>query len=301
MNPSSGPEDRTDGRTDAQTHGGGPGVPASLMPGPLAIVRPRNLVLAAAGVAVGGFLALGRFAWPAALLWAIGSAIGLGAAGNAANDLFDVAADRINRPLRPLVTGAISRGAAQVVAGVAGGLGLWAAWWVSSTLFVLGLAALVVMLLYSPLLKPHLLLGNLAVAFVASMPLIFGAEAAGDWRAGLAPAVLAALLHLAREVVKDLEDVPGDSAVGRRTLPIVLGTEAGFTTAAVTLFVFIPASLVPWAAGWYGWRYGVPVLALDAGAVVLLGRLLNRRLDGVRAGIKVAMLVGLLALLWDRI
>ncbi len=288
------------GGTGAREHGES-NVPPSLAPGPLAIVRPRNLVIAAAGVAVGGFLALGRLAFPAAVLWAIGSAVGLGAAGNASNDIFDVEADRINRPLRPLVTGAISRGAAVVVAGVAGGLGLWAAWWVSGTLFVLALAALVVMLGYSPLLKPFGLLGNLAVAFVASLPLIYGATAAGDWRAGLVPAVLAAFLHLARELVKDLEDVAGDLAIGRRTLPIAWGAAAAFTTAAVTLFLFLPVSLLPWAAGWYGWRYGVPVLLLDAGVVALVGRLLDRRLDGVRAGLKLAMVVGLAALLWDRL
>ena len=230
--------------------------PSPLAPGPLAIVRPRNLVIAAAGVAVGGVLALGRLAFPAALLWAMGSAIGLGAAGNAANDLFDVEADRVNRPLRPLVTGALSRSAAVVVAGV---------------------------------------------ALVASMPLIYGAQAAGDWHAGLVPAELAALLHLGREVVKDLEDVPGDLAIGRRTVPIAWGPDAGFTAAAIALFVFLPVSVLPWAAGWYGWRYGVPVLALDVYAVILIGRLLDRRVDGVRAALKLTMVIGLAALLWDRL
>ena len=276
--------------------------PLSLgLPGAPSIVRPRNLAMAAAGVAVGGFLALGRFAVPTALWWAMGSALGLGAAGNTANDLFDVEADRINRPLRPLVTGAISRPAALVVAGVAGGLGLWAAWWVSVTLFLLGVAALAVMLVYSPMLKSRGLLGNLAVAVVASMPLVYGAAAVGDWRAGLVPAVLAAFLHLAREIVKDLEDVPGDLAIGRATLPIAGGVDAGFGTAAAVLVLFVPVSLVPWVAGWYGPRYGSIVLLADLGVLALIARLLGRRLGGARTGLKAAMAAGLLALLWERI
>jgi len=269
--------------------------------GPLAIVRPRNLVMAVAGVAIGGFFVLGRVMFPGALLWTMGSALGLGAAGNAANDLFDVEADRISHPLRPLVTGAISHGAALLVAGVAGGLGLWAAWWVGPQVFWLGLAALIVMLAYSPLLKPHGLPGNLAVAVVASLPLVYGAAALGDWHAGLVPAVLAALLHLARELVKDLEDVRGDAAIGRATVPIAWGSDAAFTAAAVVLFVFVPVSLAPWAAGTYGWRYGVPVVAIDAGIVLLIGRLLDRRLTDVRAALKLAMVLGLVALLWDRL
>jgi len=264
-------------------------------------VRPRNLVMAAAGTAVGGFLVLGRLFLPPALWWAMARAVGLGAAGNAANDYFDVEADRFSHPLRPLVVGTMSRGAALATAGVAGGLGLAAAWWVSGRLFLLGLAALVVMLVYSPLLKSRGLLGNLAVAVVASLPLVYGAAAVGWWRAGLVPAALAALLHLARELVKDLEDVDGDLAIGRRTVPIALGVDAGYGAAAGILALFVPVSLVPWAAGWYGWRYGVPVVALDLGVALLVSRLARRRHDGVRAGIKLAMAVGLLALLWERI
>jgi geranylgeranylglycerol-phosphate geranylgeranyltransferase len=275
--------------------------PPSFAPGPFSIVRPGNLVMAAAGVAIGGLLALGRAVLPDTLLWAMASAAGLGAAGNVANDLFDLEADRINRPFRPLVTGKITRPAALLLAGVAGGLGLWAAWWVSWTLFWLGLAALLVLLGYSPFLKPRGLLGNFAVAVVASMPLVYGAAAVGSWQAGLVPAVLAAFLHLARELVKDLEDVPGDLAIGRATLPIAWGADAGFTAAAAILTLFVPIALVPWAVGWYGWRYGLPVMALDGGVLLLVSRLLDRRLAGVRAGLKAAMVVGLFALLWDRL
>jgi geranylgeranylglycerol-phosphate geranylgeranyltransferase len=267
----------------------------------LALVRPRNLVMAAAGVAVGGFLAQGRLAIPAALVWAMGSALGLGAAGNAANDLFDVEADRINRPLRPLVTGHLSPRSATTIAGVAAGLGLGAAWWVGPTLFVLGLAALAVMIAYSPLLKARGIWGNVAVAVVASLPLVYGAVAVGDWRAGLVPSALAAMLHLAREMVKDVEDVAGDLAIGRRTLPIVWGTDAGFLAAAGILALFVPAALLPWVAGWYGVRYGLVVVALDLGLAVLVVRLARRQLAGARAALKAAMLAGLVALLWDRL
>ncbi len=267
----------------------------------LALVRPRNLLIAAAGVAVGGVLALGRVAFPPALLWAMASALGLGAAGNAANDVFDLEADRINRPLRPLVTGTLSRGTAIAVAGVAGGFGLFAAWWVSVALFVLAALALAVMLGYSPWLKSRGLRGNLAVAVVGSLPLIYGAVAVGDWRAGLVPWALAALLHLARELVKDVEDVAGDLALGRRTVPIVWGPQAGFLAASAVLAAFVPLALLPWAAGWYGWRYGLVVSALDVALAVLSWRLARGRLPFARASLKVAMVVGLAALLWDRL
>lgn len=267
----------------------------------LTLIRARNLLLSAAGVAIGGFLAQGHIAMPDMLLWAMASAVGLGAAGNVANDLADQDADRINRPGRPLVSGAVSASVALLIGGLAGGLGLLAAWMVDTRLFLLGLAALIVMLAYSPLLKQRGLLGNLAVAVVASLPLIYGATAVGWWRGGLVASVLAALLHFSREIVKDLEDIAGDVAQGRRTIPIRYGAETAFILAAGALIVFVPASLAPYFAGWYGHRYGIVVIALDIGMLALVARLLAQQVAGARAALKTAMLAGLVALLWDRL
>lgn len=267
----------------------------------LALVRARNLLLSAAGVAIGGFLAQGRVAMPDMLLWAMASAALLGASGNVANDLADRDADRVNRPDRPLVSGGVPAGGALLLGGVAGGLGLLAAWMVETRLFLIGLVALVVMLAYSPLLKQRGLPGNLAVAAVASLPMIYGATAVGWWRGGLVASVLAALLHFAREVVKDLEDVAGDAALGRRTIPIRYGPEAAFVIAAGALIVFVPASLAPYFGGWYGRRYAIVVILLDVGMLALIARLLTRQLAGARGALKTAMLAGLIALLWDRL
>lgn len=266
-----------------------------------ALLRLRNLAMAALGVAIGGVLVDGRFEIIPEVAWAMASAIGLGAAGNIANDIADLDADRVNRPDRPLVSGSIGITAAIVLGGILGGLGLLAAWWVDLRLFAVALGALAVMLAYSPLLKQHGLAGNLAVAGIASLPPVYGALAAGWWRAGLVPFAMGAMLHFARELVKDLEDVAGDKAQGRRTLPLTHGAELTFLLAAATLVVFVPASLAPWFVGWYGRRYGLLVLLLDLGVLAVVWRLLGRQLAGARGALKLAMAAGLAALLWDRL
>jgi len=276
-------------------------MPRSRAADALSLVRARNLLLSAAGVGIGGVLAQGHATFPPMILWAMGSAIGLGAAGNVANDVADRDADRMNRPQAPLVAGTVPVGAALAIGGIAGGLGLLAALWVSFQLFAIALAALAVMLVYSPLLKQRGVLGNLAVAVVASVPLVYGASAAGWWRAGLAPSAMAALLHFAREIVKDVDDEPGDRAIGRRTIPIVYGRATALTLAAGALVLFVPVSLAPWVAGWYGRHYGLLVSALNVGVGLLVVWLLQGRTEGVRASLKTAMLVGLVALLWDRL
>jgi geranylgeranylglycerol-phosphate geranylgeranyltransferase len=267
----------------------------------LSLIRARNLLLTAAGVAIGGILAQGSAGIGTAVGWAIVSAMLLGAAGNAANDLFDREADRINRPDRPIVSGRVSPNAALLIAGAAGGLGLLLAYWVSARLFFLALFALAVMLVYSPAIKPLGLPGNVAVAVIASLPPVYGALALGNPRAGYVPFIMGAFLHFAREIVKDLEDIPGDLALGRRTVPVAMGRDAAFLLAAGALVLFVPASLAPWFGGWYGLRYGIAVLLLDAGIAVLIARLLARHEKGTRAALKIAMVWGLLAVLWDRL
>jgi len=53
----------------------------------LRLVRAHNLVVAAAGVLAGGWIALGSLATPTLLVFAAAAAVGLGAAGNAVNDV----------------------------------------------------------------------------------------------------------------------------------------------------------------------------------------------------------------------
>src|SRR5438445_245624 len=86
----------------------------------LRLVRAHNLVVAAAGVLAGGWIALGSLATPTLLVFAAAAAVGLGAAGNAVNDVWDADADRVHRRpgQRPLAAGRLSRGTALLAAGL---------------------------------------------------------------------------------------------------------------------------------------------------------------------------------------
>src|SRR3954471_3871657 len=142
----------------------------------LRLVRWPNLLFAAAGVLAGGWIALRAIAFPKELVYAALSALAIGAVGNTWNDIRDVTADRVNRPeTRPLAAGQISRGTADLIVFDGSLLGLAAAGLVSGWQFLAALAAVAVMFLYSPLLKPRPLLGNIAVAVVAGSPPFYGA------------------------------------------------------------------------------------------------------------------------------
>src|SRR5205823_2462788 len=201
--------------------------------------------------------------------------IGFGAAGNALNDIWDRAGDRVNRPRgeRPLAAGRLTRGTADlcVVAGAVAGLA--AAALVNGGAVLVGAAALVVMIAYSPLLKRRGLPGNLAVALVAGLPLLYGAIAVDRPAAGLVPWTLAAWLHLVREIVKDLDDQAGDAALGRRTLPLVLGPRRAGVVAAVLAAAFVPLSLALPAQAHYGGAYFLIALFAQLAVLAVASRL----------------------------
>ena len=267
----------------------------------LRLIRAPNLLIAAAGVFAGGWIALGQIAWPKELLFAALSGIALGAVGNTWNDIRDVAADRVNRPRRPLAAGHVPRGVADFILFAGTLVGLVFAALVHGRQVLAAFAALTVMFVYSPLLKPRPFAGNLAVALVAGSPPFYGAMAVGLPAAGVIPWVLAAWLHLVREIVKDVEDEAGDRTIGRRTLPLVVGRRPALVVAAGVGLLFIPASLLlPRSAG-YGGAYYVIALFAQLAVLVAATWLLLGRVERVSALLKGAMVIGLVALVAGKV
>jgi geranylgeranylglycerol-phosphate geranylgeranyltransferase len=261
------------------------------------------LLIAAAGVLAGGWIALGAAQLPTVLGFAALSGLALGAAGNAWNDICDSRADTLNRPAerRPLTSGGIGRGTADLIVFLGALLGLASAGLVSGCQILVALGALSVMLLYSPFIKPRPVAGNVAVALVAGLPLFYGALAVGAPRAGVVPWVLAAWLHLAREIVKDVEDETGDRAIGRRTLPIAVGVRPAQVVAAGVALLFVPASLLlPRLAG-YGGDYFLIALPAQMGVLVAATWLLLGRVARVSLVLKVSMVIGLIALVAGKV
>jgi len=129
----------------------------------------------------------------------------------------------------------------------------------------------------------------------------------GAPRAAVVPWVLAAWLHVAREIVKDLGDEPGDRAIGRRTLPIVVGARPAQVVAAGVALLFVPASLLlPHLAG-YGATYFLIALpaqmaVLMAGTWLILGSAGSAGpVQRVSLLLKVSMLIGLVALVAGKV
>lgn len=231
------------------------------------ITRPHNLLVASLTILVGWTAASGGApTWSLVLAVVAGTLVA--AAGNVVNDYFDAEIDRINKPRRPIPSGRMSRrdswrywlllSAAALVTGAASGPRTLAC----VVLWTLCLYA------YSAWLKTRFLAGNLVVSAVSSSGFALGAWLAGRPAAAIAPVLLTFLFIMGREIVKDVEDLPGDRACGARTLGATLGERRALAVALGFFLLF--AALVPWPY-WMqllGKRYLMTYLC---GVVPLLG------------------------------
>ena len=262
------------------------------------LLRPVNGVMAAAAVLVGAFVSRSPTFWWPALVGAV-SAFAAAGAANALNDRLDLVSDRINRPGRPIPSGRLSEAAATTAACVSGLVSVGLAAVIGSSAVTLALGWLVLTALYSRVLKGVPLVGNVAVAMVAATPFLMGGFSQGKYLLAAIPCALAFFVHLAREIVKDVEDIAGDEAAGVRTFAVRRGASAAFAVTRGVLIVLMALAALPFAFRVYGWGYAAVLIVID---VVLVRLLVSMEKDSERRGLrrpsnalKAVMALGLLA------
>jgi geranylgeranylglycerol-phosphate geranylgeranyltransferase len=188
-----------------------------------ALVRPSQAALVAIGTGLGWRLAGAEMPAAGFVLVMLSNTL-LFAGSMAINDWRDLAADRINKPRRPLPSGRLSRDAALAFAVVLLVLAIAPAWAADARL---GLGAVLVgatSVAYSLWLKRVPALGNLIVAAVSAYPLwcwlvITDAQA----RPLLVLVAACIVFRLGAEIAKTAEDVAGDRAMGIATLATLRG------------------------------------------------------------------------------
>ncbi len=187
--------------------------------------RPFNALSGAMAVIMGGYVA-GATAgqWLHVGLAALATFI-ITASSNAWNDYLDIEIDRINRPDRVLPSGHLSPRTALWFSLVLAGLSLVLAASINWPAFMIVLGSNVLLYLYSWRLKSTVLLGNLVVAVISGLTVIFGGVAAetGHVRPTLWLAVVIVVVILSREVLKVIVDYEGDLRRDVRTVATVWG------------------------------------------------------------------------------
>ncbi|WP_297068761.1 geranylgeranylglycerol-phosphate geranylgeranyltransferase [Thermococcus sp.] len=267
------------------------------------ITRPHNCLLAGLVGLLGSIVAVGHFPnVKISVLVFLVVAIGC-SAGNTINDYFDYEIDRVNRPERPLPRGAMTRKTALWYAVLLFAVGLGLAMLINSYALVLALVAYSAMFIYAWRLKPMPFIGNLVVASLTGATPLYGAVAIG--KLGLAGylALCAFLVNVAREVIKDIEDIEGDTAKGARTLPIIWGKRKAAYVGVVFAMLTVVSSFLPIRGGvGVGYWAMVPVDAVIIYAAWLIlknqdARSAHRAQELLKVSIFLAVMAFLIAAL----
>ena len=185
---------------------------------------------------------------------------------NALNDILDIEIDKLNQPNRPLPSGDISLNNAKILTAILMCFSLFClvyAGYISSSIedglenwapsILIWLLAIFLLTNYesssnySLKLKDRGLPGNFAISLSVGMVILFGAAGVFE---PTEPRVLSLFFiglsyNLAREIVKDIEDMEGDE--GRNTLAMRIGVEKARVLAWMILLLTMVSILAPFA------------------------------------------------------
>ena len=208
----------------------------STLIGSLIIMRPINCVMGSLTVIIG--ILNTRTGIPINILL-INLVLGIityyfiAGSGMIINDIYDIEIDKINRPDRPIPSGAVSLKQAKILFILTFGIGVmisiihYLIFDLSGLNVILAVFFGLIGWLYAAWGKKQGFIGNIIVGISFSIGLIYGAVL----NTLIIPAYIyyffltAFFLLLSREIVKGCEDIEGDKEEGVKTLAIKLGTK----------------------------------------------------------------------------
>jgi 4-hydroxybenzoate polyprenyltransferase len=173
------------------------------------------------------------------------STVLIAAAGYIINDYYDIKIDYINKPERVVIGKGIPRRFAILfhtlfsLAGIA--LGFYLGWRIALINFL----SAFLLWWYSNNLKRLPFVGNFSIALLTGtsiylVALLFG----GDDTLIIIYSSFAFFMTLVREIIKDMEDLKGDSSFGCKTLPIVWGFRKTKQFLYAVIFIFCMTVLI---------------------------------------------------------
>lgn len=271
----------------------------------LLIIRPANFLISFFSILVAVLISQTEQMPVYKLLFASLAGSLTASAGNVINDIFDIETDRINRPGRILPSGKLSTAAALYYYFILNFSALVFALFLNLPAVLIVIFTIITLFIYSLYLKRIILLGNITIAALTALAFIFGGVAAGSIQNSLIPAGFAFLINFIREIIKDIEDLNGDSRNKIITFSGRYGIDSAKKLAAAAGFFLIILTFVPFILKLYKIEYFLTVLlTVDLLLVVFLKSLfLNRqenkwsRLSSI---LKVSMVFGLAAIFFGK-
>jgi len=229
----------------------------------LKISRPVNLSITAISIYVAGFLASDNFVNDlSSISFAALAGIIITAAGNIINDMYDLEIDKINRPDRILPAGLLTTSEAKIVFFILIAVAFIIGSLINLCCFLIIIFSAIIIFLYSYKLKRILFLGNFTVAFMTGLAFIFGGAVVNNASNGIIPAFFAFFINFTREIVKDIEDIEGDSYGKFYTLPMVIGIERSLKFINLLIITLMILTTLPFILKVYSIEYFLIIMII---------------------------------------
>ncbi len=152
------------------------------------------------------------------------STVCIAAAGYIINDYFDVKIDIVNKPERVIIGRYLKRRVAMGTHQLLNAAGVVLGLLVNKWVLVVNVFSVTLLWFYSERFKRAPFVGNFVVSLLTALSLITVSVLYPQNRHLVwIYALFAFFITLVREIIKDMEDLRGDTAHGCRTLPIVWG------------------------------------------------------------------------------
>lgn len=226
-------------------------------------------------------------------------------AGNIINDYFDFNSDKINHPKRVLPSGLLNLNQALIIYFILIIFSLIISFFINTISFLIVLLSTILLFLYSLRLKKIPLLGNFTVAFLTGMAFIFGGIAVNNIYYAVIPAVFAFLINFIREMIKDMEDIEGDSKNGIKTFSFVYGFSS---TKKIILFLtiaLIASTFYPYLIHEYKIEYFIIIIVVVNPLLIFVLRSIYKNdsrenLNNLSFILKLEMIFGLTAIYFGK-
>ncbi len=206
----------------------------------LATFRPLNLLFIALAQVVSAyfldFSATAESLMESGIHWLILGTASSAAFGYWLNDHLDVKRDEINGIIRFTANSSSRLNYIHFLIFIS--ISLYCGRMLGAWFFTLFVLTLFILFLYNKWLKDFMLIGNVVVSVLCFVSLyaVYKLIPDIDFLLMFYFSSLAGLVTLAREMVKDIEDIVGDRASGARTLPIELGQKGANIFIYIVLF-----------------------------------------------------------------
>jgi geranylgeranylglycerol-phosphate geranylgeranyltransferase len=265
------------------------------------IVRPLNFIITFISVIVAAIISSpDKFPGLNVFLAALAASLVM-ASGNVINDIYDIGIDKINKPLRPLPSGIITIKEAYALYFIFIVTSIFISALVNEKAVVIVLISILLLFFYSKYLKRIPLVGNITVSFLTGLVFIFGGVAVGNPSAAIVPAIFAFLINLIREIVKDMEDIEGDTKAEVITFPVKFGFHNSNILILIISISLILYTLYPFITQLYKIEYFVVAMVIVNPILVYCLKLLfedhsKKNLKKISNLLKLSMVFGLIAI-----